>query len=128
MSLAPKRNQASRAPSPTIVVDHQHLAALGLTPRECEVMQWLSEGKRDREIAIILGLSSRTVEKHIGHIFEKLGVETRTAATSECRYSVALSARSEPVIAQRTSRAARDGLPSQPIYLPEQSIPKNRRS
>jgi DNA-binding CsgD family transcriptional regulator len=49
-------------------------------------MQWVSEGKRDREIAIILGLSSRTVEKHIGHIFEKLKVETRTAAASYCYY------------------------------------------
>ena len=63
-----------------------HLAALGLTPRECDVMQWVSEGKRDREIAVILGLSSRTVEKHVCHIFEKLSVETRTAAANHCYY------------------------------------------
>jgi DNA-binding CsgD family transcriptional regulator len=54
-------------------------------------MHWVIEGKRDREIAIILGLSPRTVEKHVCHILEKLGVETRTAAVSECSYSQALS-------------------------------------
>ncbi len=47
-------------------------------------MRWMSEGKRDREIATILGLSRRTVEKHVCHIFAKLKVETRTAAACEC--------------------------------------------
>src|SRR5690242_67047 len=55
-----------------------------LTRRECEVMHWVIEGKRDREIATILGISRRTVEKHVCHILEKLGVETRTAAANEC--------------------------------------------
>lgn len=50
-------------------------------------MHWLSKGKRDREIATILSLSSRTVEKHVSHILEKLGVETRTAAANQWRYS-----------------------------------------
>lgn len=62
-----------------------------LTPREREVIHWVREGKRDREIAVILGLSPRTVEKHVGHILEKLGVETRTAAVNECGSSLALS-------------------------------------
>lgn len=52
----------------------------GLTPREVEVVQWIGEGKRNAEIGLILGVSRRTVDKHIEHIFEKLGVETRTAA------------------------------------------------
>jgi DNA-binding CsgD family transcriptional regulator len=56
-----------------------------LTAREIEVMHWVTEGKRDREIAIILGVSPRTVEKHVGHILEKLQVETRTAAVNQCR-------------------------------------------
>lgn len=134
MSLAPQQNQTRDAPSSAssagIAIDHQHLAALGLTPRECEVMQWLSEGKRDREIAIILGLSSRTVEKHVCHIFDKLSVETRTAAANQCRYSIALSARSEPPLTtRRTSQTARDGLPPRPMNLPEQRgkrIPQDR--
>lgn len=57
-----------------------------LTPRECEVMHWVSQGKRDREIAIILGLSPRTVEKHVCHILEKLRVETRTAAVHQSQF------------------------------------------
>lgn len=51
-----------------------------LTPREQEVLDWIAEGKRNCEIASITGTSVRTVEKHVEHIFEKLGTETRTAA------------------------------------------------
>jgi DNA-binding CsgD family transcriptional regulator len=51
-------------------------------------MQWVCEGKRDREIAAILGLSARTVQVHVGHIFEKLNVETRTAAANHLNCSV----------------------------------------
>jgi len=51
-----------------------------LTPREREVLQWAGAGKTNVEIGTILDMSSRTVEKHFEHIFEKLGVETRVAA------------------------------------------------
>lgn len=51
-----------------------------LTPRECEVIRWLSCGKTDAEIAALLAISPRTVQKHLEHIYVKLGVETRTAA------------------------------------------------
>lgn len=53
-----------------------------LTPRETEVLSWLAKGKTNRDIADILGMSPRTVNKHLEHIFEKLGVETRSAATA----------------------------------------------
>ena len=53
-----------------------------LTPRETEVLSWLAKGKTNRDIADILGMSHRTVNKHLEHIFEKLGVETRSAATA----------------------------------------------
>jgi DNA-binding CsgD family transcriptional regulator len=52
----------------------------GLTPREGEVMHWLSRGKTDAEIAALLAISPRTVHKHLEHVYVKLGVETRTAA------------------------------------------------
>lgn len=52
----------------------------GLTLREGEVMYWLSCGKTDAEIAALLAISPRTVQKHLEHIYVKLGVETRTAA------------------------------------------------
>ncbi len=51
-----------------------------LTPRENEVLHWLARGKTDADIAALLGLSPRTVQKHLEHIYIKLGVETRTAA------------------------------------------------
>ena len=53
-----------------------------LTPRELEVLGWVSKGKTNRDIGEILGMSPRTVNKHLEHIFEKLGVETRTAAAA----------------------------------------------
>jgi len=51
-----------------------------LTARETEVLRWLSSGKSDRDIGAILGISRRTVHKHLQRIYEKLGVECRTAA------------------------------------------------
>jgi DNA-binding NarL/FixJ family response regulator len=56
--------------------------AAALTAREAEVLSWLAKGKTNRDIADILGMSPRTVNKHLEHIFEKLGVETRTAAAA----------------------------------------------
>jgi DNA-binding NarL/FixJ family response regulator len=56
--------------------------AFNLTPRELEVLLWVSRGKTNRDIGDILGLSPRTVNKHLEHIYEKLGVETRTAAAA----------------------------------------------
>jgi DNA-binding CsgD family transcriptional regulator len=58
----------------------EKLRPLGLTPREAEALYWVAQGKTNPEIAIICGLSARTVQKHLEHIFQKLGVETRTAA------------------------------------------------
>jgi DNA-binding NarL/FixJ family response regulator len=55
---------------------------LGLTSREGEVLSWLSKGKTNRDIAQILGLSPRTVDKHLEQIYSKLGVENRTAAVT----------------------------------------------
>ena len=53
-----------------------------LTAREREVIGWLASGKTDRDIADILGIGRRTVHKHLQRIYEKLGVETRTAAVA----------------------------------------------
>lgn len=53
---------------------------LDLTERESEVLHWLANGKTNRDIAQILEMSPRTVNKHLEQIFPKLGVENRTAA------------------------------------------------
>lgn len=56
------------------------LVGLGLTTREAEVLYWLAQGKSNPDIATIIGAALRTVHKHVEHIFQKLGVETRAAA------------------------------------------------
>lgn len=56
--------------------------SLGLTFREAEILMWISRGKTNKEVGIILGSSPRTINKHLEHIFEKLGVVTRAAAVS----------------------------------------------
>jgi len=53
-----------------------------LTAREVEVLEWVACGKTNRDIGEILGLSPRTVNKHLEHVYVKLGVETRTAAAT----------------------------------------------
>ena len=61
-------------------LDAELLARHALTPHEAEVLQWVSAGKTDRDVAALLGCSPRTVHKHLQRIYTKLGVETRTAA------------------------------------------------
>lgn len=56
-----------------------------LSKRENQVLHWVGEGKRNAEIAAILGLSAHTVRNHLENIFAKLGVETRTAAAGMLR-------------------------------------------
>ncbi len=56
--------------------------SFGLTARESEVLTWIARGKTNQEIAIILATQTATVKKHVEHILEKLGVETRTAAAA----------------------------------------------
>jgi DNA-binding CsgD family transcriptional regulator len=58
------------------------MLACRLTAREAEVLYWVVKGKTNRDIGDILGTSPRTVTKHLEHVFEKLGVETRTAAAA----------------------------------------------
>ncbi|MHA2938253.1 response regulator [Vibrio sp. RC27] len=57
-------------------------AALGLTKRESQVLYWLSFGKTNWEIAQILEMSPRTVNKHLEQVYKKLNVDNRTAAAS----------------------------------------------
>jgi len=57
------------------------LIKLGLTPRAAEALLWLAQGKTNSDIATILGITESTVKKHVQEMFQKLGVETRGAAT-----------------------------------------------
>jgi DNA-binding CsgD family transcriptional regulator len=72
------------------------LASLKLTPREAEVLSWISEGKTNQEIGVIVGANTRTICKHVEHILSKLNVENRTTAAVialEKRHSFALRSR-----------------------------------
>jgi DNA-binding NarL/FixJ family response regulator len=51
-----------------------------LTPRELATLRLLADGRANKEIATALGISERTVKTHLGHLFEKLGVTSRTEA------------------------------------------------
>ena len=73
-TLARLQGLASEVPRPAL------LRNLGLTMQESHIMHWLIQGKRNSEIALILSSKTRTVQKHVQNIFNKLGVETRTAA------------------------------------------------
>jgi DNA-binding CsgD family transcriptional regulator len=55
-----------------------------LTARERQVLRWVAAGKTNRDIGAILGARPRTIEKHLERIYEKLGVENRTAAVMRC--------------------------------------------
>lgn len=72
-----------------------------LTQRERDVLTWVAKGKTNRDVSDILGMSPRTVNKHLEHIFVKLGVETRAAATA-----LVLKAAQRPQadISRRTTR------------------------
>jgi len=61
------------------------LEAVGLTARELEVLREVERGGTDGEIGEALGISRRTVQKHLEHVFRKLGVGTRTAAVARLR-------------------------------------------
>ena len=82
--FSPPINMADETP-PTAEDDATRSAALlqrrfGLTMRESQLLFWLTRGKSNRELGIILGISARTIEKHLQHVFEKMDVGSRHAA------------------------------------------------
>jgi DNA-binding response OmpR family regulator/DNA-binding CsgD family transcriptional regulator len=81
-----------REVSDTAIVEAM-MASFKLTLREAEVLYWVVKGKTNRDIGDILGSSPATVKKHLEHVYEKLGVETRTAAANLAMGKVALLAR-----------------------------------
>lgn len=74
-ATVPRRVSASEA-------GPAQLEALGLTPREAEILLWVAQGKTNPEIATILGIGLTTVKKHLEATFAKLGVENRTSAAA----------------------------------------------
>jgi two-component system NarL family response regulator len=56
------------------------VARVQVTPRELSALRLMADGKTNKEIANVLGITERTVKSHLGHLFEKLGVTSRTEA------------------------------------------------
>jgi non-specific serine/threonine protein kinase len=76
---SPTSQEEGEPNSPAMLAPAQHA---GLTPRELDVLRLVMAGYTDRQIAATLFVSHRTVHGHVAHIFTKLGVNTRTAATT----------------------------------------------
>jgi DNA-binding CsgD family transcriptional regulator len=75
-----KRNNKMHSVSQSDQRSVQALASLKLTPREAQVLFWISEGKSNHDIGVILGTKTGTICKHVEHVLSKLNVENRTAA------------------------------------------------
>lgn len=73
--LAACRNALDRGEQPAAALAHH-----ALTPRESEVLYWVSMGKTNSEVGEIIGAKPMTVKKHLERIYDKLGVPNRTAA------------------------------------------------
>ena len=82
LSLSRRRHELLLLLQETPAEAATSLAQYQLTPREIEVLAWVTKGKTNRDIGEILGMSPRTVNKHLEHIYVKLGVETRSAAAA----------------------------------------------
>ena len=92
LTFSVKRRQQMHSTSSYDPVSVEAFVSLNLTPREAEVLFWISRGKSNHDIGIILGAKTGTICKHVEHIFSKLNVENRTSAAVvalEARRSVA---------------------------------------
>jgi DNA-binding CsgD family transcriptional regulator len=68
---------------PHLAKVYRRMSTVGrLTTREAEVLRWVAAGKSDAQIGAILRISARTVQKHLQNVYDKLGVENRTAAVN----------------------------------------------
>ncbi len=62
------------------------IRSLGLTARECEILELLAFGQSNKELARALGISPNTVKTHLARVYEKLGVERRVQAIEKARW------------------------------------------
>lgn len=77
-ALREMRAQVATTASDLLGREPLRRAILGVTVREAEVIGWVAQGLTNKEIALQLQISSRTVQKHMERMFRKLGVRSRT--------------------------------------------------
>ena len=74
------------APAPTEFERNEAaIRSLGLSPRECEILEHLASGRSNKELARALGISPNTIKTHVARVFEKLEVQKRIAAIEKAR-------------------------------------------
>ena len=74
--------ERGRSPS---AIEPAPLPDATLTRRELELLGWVEQGMSNSDIAVLCGISVRTVHKHLEHVFRKLNVENRAAAVRKWR-------------------------------------------
>jgi DNA-binding CsgD family transcriptional regulator len=77
--------QRRHAPSPGFVRNDAAVRSLGLTPRECEILELLASGRSTKEIARQLEISPNTAKTHLAKVYQKLEVQRRTQAIHKAR-------------------------------------------
>jgi len=79
------RRLTPRAAPAIFVRNEAAIASLGLSPRECEILELLASGQSNKEMARALGISPNTVKTHVSRVFEKLEVQKRIQAIEKAR-------------------------------------------
>jgi len=80
------RQLTPRGASPAFEVNRAAIRSLGLTPRECQILQRLASGQSNKELARELHISPNTVKTHIARVYEKLEVRNRVEAIEKARW------------------------------------------
>ena len=75
-----------RPSSPDFQRNHAAIRSLGLTDRECEILELLASGQSNKEMARALGISPNTVKTHVARVYEKLEVRKRMQAIEKARW------------------------------------------
>jgi DNA-binding CsgD family transcriptional regulator len=74
-------------PAPAVFARNEAaIASLGLSPRECEILELLASGQSNKEMARALGISPNTVKTHVARVYEKLEVQRRVQAIEKARW------------------------------------------
>ncbi len=76
----------AKKPTPAFERNTAAIATLGLTPRECQVLDLLASGQTNEELAKTLGVSPNTVKTHLSSLFAKLDVDRRVKAIEKARF------------------------------------------
>lgn len=80
------RQLTPRAASAEFEVNQAAIHSLGLTPRECQILEQLASGRSNKELARSLNISPNTVKTHIAALYAKLGVRNRVEAIEKARW------------------------------------------